>query len=151
MVSTAPMCCSVLVPYTAPKVKVGAITVMNISNDTAIVFWFKLVNSETQWVPTVVLRSDMIPFPQGLAGSARYRRRKAGFENSQGDVRAVPLAHQLPNAFARVNQHTEYNFSSVGDKISVRNVIVDHVDHGTNVGVVVPFLGIFRSHGVAVV
>lgn len=37
MVSTAPMLNPVLAPYTAPNVKVGAITVMNSSKDTATV------------------------------------------------------------------------------------------------------------------
>ena len=38
IVSTVPMFEPVLLPYTAPNVRVGAITVMNINSDTATVF-----------------------------------------------------------------------------------------------------------------
>jgi hypothetical protein len=38
IVSTAPMWFSVFVPYTAPKVRVGATTVMKIRAETATVF-----------------------------------------------------------------------------------------------------------------
>ena len=48
MVSTAPIWLSVFSPYTAPKVNVGAMTVMNMSKLTATVFWLKLVISDTQ-------------------------------------------------------------------------------------------------------
>lgn len=43
MVSTAPMRFCVLVLYTAPKVRVGAMTLMYIRSETAMVFWLKFV------------------------------------------------------------------------------------------------------------
>jgi hypothetical protein len=64
MVSTAPMWKPVLVPYKAPNVKVGAITVMNMRRETETVFWLKFVISLTQCVPTVRLKSATKPFPQ---------------------------------------------------------------------------------------
>jgi len=63
IVSTAPIWFSVLRPYTAPKVSVGAMTEINMRSETAIVFWLKFVISLTQWVPTVDLTSRMNPLP----------------------------------------------------------------------------------------
>jgi hypothetical protein len=41
IVSMAPISLLVTVPYTAPKVRVGATTEMNMSIETAMVFWLK--------------------------------------------------------------------------------------------------------------
>ena len=69
MVSTAPMRLSVSLPYTAPKVRVGEMTEIKTKRVTAIVFWLKLVISATQCVPTVLLKSPIIPVPQLWASS----------------------------------------------------------------------------------
>ena len=69
MVSTAPIWKPVLVPYKAPNVKVGAITVMNMRRETETVFWLKFVISSTQCVPMVRLMSATKPLPQDCAGS----------------------------------------------------------------------------------
>lgn len=44
IVSTAPMALFVFRLYRAPNVSVGAITVMNMRIETAIVFWLRSVN-----------------------------------------------------------------------------------------------------------
>ena len=69
IVSTAPIRFLVLVPYTAPNVRVGAMTVININSETAMVRWFKFVISSFQWVPMVFLTSEIRPRPHGLPGS----------------------------------------------------------------------------------
>jgi len=61
----APIWISVLRPYTAPKVSVGAITEIDEKR-------VKLVISESQCVPMVVRKSSKKPLPHGLPGSVAH-------------------------------------------------------------------------------
>ena len=92
---------------------------MYMRRETAMVLWFKLVISSTQWVPMVVLKSLIKPLPQGLASSVQRIKRnndERRVRQRQDDQSIFRTASTKSPVATLVNDATNMFLPSVSDK-----------------------------------